>query len=417
VLALVAATLALLLIAWQNMQNQQRISDTHQWQMRQNCLSAWAQVQSQLIEVEYSKKTKDLFGEERDTITIVERMWGGFRNACFIAQRQKYTHQMALLYGQLTKQNSQQPALYLANQKRGLNIAGNSLLQGNVYLSEKGIKAAYIEGKSYTRERLVYGNILESSAGILETSSQLIAYAQRMGRFVFSPEDSLCEVMPRNLTHDWYKKTAVFQSINTHLSIDTLSGNIIVYSTDSIIISSENMLQDIIICAPKVRVKAEVSGRFHIIASDTVIIEKDVHLNYPSSILLVSSTSVSAPMPQFILGKRSVVSGVIIVSDQHFRRTTNANAFLDSGSVVLGQIYTLGNLEPRGKIFGNAYATKLVLHTRASIYENHLLDAMICADSLQQPFGGLLIKGANQNQQQTPTKKFPAIWLSYPPKP
>jgi len=51
------------------------------------------------------------------------------------------------------------------------------------------------------------------------------------------------------------------------------------------------------------------------------------------------------------------------------------------------------------------------------IYENHMLDAIICADSLQQPFAGLLVTKANQNQQQTPIKKYPAIWLSYLPKP
>ena len=57
-------------------------------------------------------------------------------------------------------------------------------------------------------------------------------------------------------------------------------------SSDSITIQSENLFKDVLIVAPKVRIKSAFRGSVQILATDTVIIEEGCKLEYPSSVIM-----------------------------------------------------------------------------------------------------------------------------------
>ena len=118
--------------------------------------------------------------------------------------------------------------------------------------------------------------------------------------------------------------------------------------------------------------------------------------------------------PVIQLQKESKIAGVLIALAPTTRRSNDAHIRLDSGSVVVGHVFADGNLEVQGSIIGNAFAKRIVLHTRAGIYDNHLLNAVLNADSLAQPFAGVALQyyGLRENQESgSKNKKYPARWL------
>ena len=417
VLALVAATLALLLLHWQGQVNQVRHRHSVQWQLRENCLSAWALLATTTPIQEFERTQYDLFQEGTDSVVVICRMWGGYMQASITACRRAALHRKNVIFGPAY---TDLPVLWLTASRHALHVAGNTRITGHAILPEKGVKAAYIEGKPFQGNELIRGTISQAGRQFPEISSYRMAYLQRLASQRFLPSDSLGEWPQKNYWHPWHKATLVLQAPpDGHVPVDTLGGNIIITGISKLIIQPEQQLEDVLLVAPKIILLEQTpqlahaahARRMHLVATDTILLGQRTALAYPSSLTLIQKANSSACIK---LCKQARVAGIVLSVAPITRRGTQVDIQLDSGSVVMGQVYSNGHLNAQGKILGNTMAHRIMLHTRAGIYENHLLDATLNADSLPKPFAGLPLenilpyhKPANANQPIS----YPALWL------
>ncbi len=401
-LSIIAAATILLLLVWQEKQAEIHTKHKHQFDLRQNCFSAWNMLKNLPIAgQEYVKIERDLFDEGCDSINIINRQWGAFQTAVIRAQRMGFHYKTALIYGVLPHEKYQNVALYTTGKRYPLHFAGKVRIYGDVYAPQPGIKAAYIEGKTFPYKRMVRGQIYKREKNEIKPDVALENYAKRLAQFQYLPEDSLVFEINKNIRQPWEKRTIIFEPKRSFFDFDTLQGNLILSHRDSVVINATCGLNDVLINAKKVRIKDGFSGRLHIVATDTVILEENVTLAYPSSIILMNKNP--KMQTQIRLKKGVQFSGVIISEDRERLSKTSAKVVLDSGSVVIGQVIANSQVEPKGKIMGQLFAEKIILHTRAGIYANHLLDCEINKDSLDIPFAGSGILG---------DEKYVAAWLN-----
>lgn len=325
------------------------------------------------------------------------KVWGAYQLISVNSQDLNFYSKKTALIGALNKPL----ALWLKDQNKGLKICGNTLLQGTVYLPEKGIKTANIEGKHYERKKTVYGQFLKSEKQSHQIQADFVSAYSELFNSDFS-QDSLIDLPQKATIFSWTNKQATLFAASLNLSFDSLEGHLLIYCEDSIIVENTSFLKDCFLIAPVIKFKRGFTGTVHALSTDTILIEDSVCLNYPSSLTLLDGSK-NSTNPIILLGGNSKIDGTVTHIQEGFRRSFKPNVLIDKNAKVRGHVFCMGNLELRGDVFGSVWTTRFVLNTRASVYENHLLDCSIMQDSLPQPFAGMFFKSYSST--------FPAKWL------
>ena len=328
----------------------------------------------------------DLFDEEKDSICLKLLPWGLFDVGIVKSYSGKTSFQKALMYGYRPKTDN--IALYLQDLNRPLSLCGNTILKGTCYLPKAGVERAYIAGKSYTGTTLIYGDIHTSSNTLPELQKERLSILQNQLNNLKSSEATLTE-------NSFFEDTHIIQWSSSTVSDTTLLGNIILFSNQHLFISASAQLENILVFAPSITIESNFIGRSQFFAEDSIRVEKEVTLNYPSSLGIIK-TNASEKRPAITIDENSIIQGFIFSTQLNYDRS-KTQISINKNVKVLGQLYTDGYLDLKGSIVGNAYVYKFSLKTPASVYENHLLDAEINIEALPEYFiGTSLFETENQ---------------------
>lgn len=328
----------------------------------------------------------DLFDEEKDSICLKLLPWGLFDVGIVKSYSGKTSFQKALMYGYRPKTDN--IALYLQDLNRPLSLCGNTILKGTCYLPKAGVERAYIAGKSYTGTKLIYGDIHTSSNTLPELQKERLSILQNQLNNLKSSEATLTE-------NSFFEDTHIIQWSSSTVSDTTLLGNIILFSNQHLFISASAQLENILVFAPSITIESNFIGRSQFFAEDSIRVEKEVTLNYPSSLGIIK-TNASEKRPAITIDENSIIQGFIFSTQLNYDRS-KTQISINKNVKVLGQLYTDGYLDLKGSIVGNAYVYKFSLKTPASVYENHLLDAEINIEALPEYFiGTSLFETENQ---------------------
>lgn len=348
-----------------------------------------------------SKKTVDLFGRGNDSVLLSKKSWGAFE--MLVSEGVSVHHrfsQIALAGNDLGGDSAM--ALYLADMDRPLSLCGKTEIRGTCFLPKAGVKRAYIEGQNFVGSDLINGPVNASNRNVMEVSKDLIRNIERIFNKEFVESDSVVkadEVGISSLTQTFAGRSVYYYATSAvRLDTNKLSGNIVIVSDREIFISANAMLQDVIICAPKVSIDKKFSGTLQVFASDSIIVGEECHLNYPSVLGIVRQAR-SCDNAAIVLKEGSEVSGMVFAYQEKFDNRKQVKLSLDKNSSVMGYVYSNGLLDLKGSVYGSVMCSKFILSTPSSVYENHLLNAVIDRTKLSKHFVGSSLTSATDNRK------------------
>lgn len=323
-------------------------------------------------------KKVDLFGEENDSVSLKKIHWGLFEVGVSKAFSDNKSVAKIIQFG-YNPDTLSNAAIYLVDQGRPLSVSGNTIINGNAYLPEAGIKRAYIEGSSFSGDQLINGIINKSSNKLPALNKPIL---DRLLTY-FQPGQSYKEScivendLPKDtLIRSYADTTLLVQFLGPkEISSETIKGNIILYSDTIIIIDASSHLNDIVVYASSVIVKSGFKGNLQIFSMDSIIIEPNCQLDYPSA-LGILKMDYKTTQPFIRVGNNSTIKGILFTY-QNASDLKQTRITLMQSSLLEGEAYVDGFFEADGTINGSVTCSKFLLNTPSAVYENYLLNAVI----------------------------------------
>lgn len=311
----------------------------------------------------------DLFEEETDSVLLKTQPWGIFDIGISIAHHKNKHFSKTALLGYPPDMNNEM-ALYLADLNRPLSLAGKTNISGNAYLPEAGVKRAYIERQNFVGNRLINGKQLRSARNLPELNQKHLSYIDDQFRYNDEFDDSVNDSIINT-----------FDKPTIHINRDGnlrgyYKGNVIIHSANKLLVTNECQLEGIQIYSTEIIIENNFRGSAQFIATENIVVEDAVRLNYPSALVLLINDSDETKKNEIVLNNSSYVNGVVIINREENKRSL-PKLLIHQNAIVHGEVYVKGFSEIHGAIHGSIYTEKFYLKTPSSIYENHLLNAEI----------------------------------------
>jgi hypothetical protein len=329
----------------------------------------------------------NLFDDEKSTVKIERKHWGALDVVKVSSQIKRFRSERLALLGEYIF-NTENLALYLCDLNKYLSISGDSRIKGNSKLPRLGIKQAYIEGEGYTGDQLIYGSIKNSEAQLPPINKELVSHNQKYFGDIDSFSDSIVfagkVLTKKTIQNSFFSKTLILYSEKpVIIQAQHISGNVIIISEASIKIRRNARLEDVLLYSPRINVESGFSGNIQMFAQKKISVGERCNLKYPSFVALLS-TSNDSEVSVEISQNTTIYGGVILMGNNIEKSRLN----LAKNAHVYGQVYCKGEMEHKGDITGSLYCKRLVLKTKSTLYENHLLDATINFNKLSLEYAG-----------------------------
>jgi cytoskeletal protein CcmA (bactofilin family) len=328
-----------------------------------------------------------LFDSGLDSFAVNCRPWGLFGVMVAEGMHGPWKESETVLFG-MRPEEEFKASLFLKDRNRPLTLAGDTKLKGPLYIPESGIRRGYVGRDGYVGTDLYTGEKF-SSAGkeitadydnLMETREWLKAtWESRWG------ESDLADSMVAS----WSGNPLEIRSGRPVVLAQRIQGQVIVMAPE-IVVSSEAQIEGALLFARYIKIETGFRGNLQAFATDTLEVEEEVHLSYPS-ILLVANPDGQGNL---VLGKNSTLEGMMVNDNAFLGGKEDAGSYtlIAAGAEVTGTVYVPHNLDVQGSIVGHTITGNFILRTPSSVYENHLYNARIGQEGLHPRYGmGLLV--------------------------
>lgn len=306
-----------------------------------------------------------------DSIKTIRKYWGAYQ---LVVTKAKSRHDHLSAAGLFGIPMSRDTGLVVAESGRPVGLSGNIILKANCFLPSHGFKPVFIEGKSYSGSSENNRYIKNSGQVSFEIDAKFIEGMKDLYTGRSSMNDSLgqLDVLPKFIS--FTGKTLVIPNLSGSLSGMNLNGNIKLIGKD-LVIDSTNKLTNVLIICRKVKFANGFKGNVHVLASDSIICERNCKFAFPSSFVLLQEMSEMKGMSVIEVGIENLFEGGIIAlaNVQSFQKILTK---LNAESEVCGLVYS-PQLHLEGQVNANLYCEKLLLKTPSGMYENHFMSCEI----------------------------------------
>ena len=332
-------------------------------------------------------QTVDLYDQGTDSVVIVKKNWGIFEIANVKAMFKNHTCTKSVLLG-YKPDNVGNAAIWLTDNNKALYVGGKTTITGTSFLPERKVDVA--PDKPFFGRKPDPSTVKISEKTIPPLNEKIKSEIQS------SLQDSFTNTRQLDfrtafkdstvISNSFSQQTLILSDQQNSLSIrKKISGNIIISTRGNVIIKANAILKDIQVYANSIVVESGFSGTLQLFASDSIVINNDVKLCYPS-VLCLLKTDANVMIPFISLEPGSFVSGVII-TDQSITDNTKTKLIIKS-ALLKGQAYVNGKAEIiKGKIYGNIICDLFNYDNN----DNYLIDAEIDRTKLPNTFVGSAI--------------------------
>lgn len=335
----------------------------------------------------------DLFGKGTDSVHLSRKQWGAYEIAISKAVSR---NKQVIRIGQTGYFPNAADAysLYLADEDRPLSLCGNTHIKGRAFLPKAGIKRAYIEGQSFTGNTLIDGEIKQSNPHLPEFNKTLLEFLQLgFTKKSLAEDDSIITlqngIAGDTINNSFLSKTLILKSeAPLFLTTGVYKGNIAIVSEKRITVSSTVVLNDILLFAPQIIIESGFKGNLQAFASDSLMVQKEVILRYPSVLGLIKYNNPLSPS-HLILNENDTIAGTVFVYKNESNAMQQTGLIVPEKAQIIGQVYSNGYVDLKGKIYGSLMCNKIMLTTASSVYENHLLNGIIDVSMLPKCYTGI----------------------------
>ncbi|MGB0870179.1 MAG: hypothetical protein ACPGSD_11340 [Flavobacteriales bacterium] len=314
--------------------------------------------------------------------------WGVFNRIEVTGKRDVFTEQYSALLGH-DIHTEEMPSLYL-DHSEVLKVGGFTKITKKAIVSHNGIERSYINTQSKGNPTLINGELVKRkkrAKPVLPTFN------------IFKFESTLASEIEKSKIQEYDPAKDYINPFTNELLILEISqgqeissqvkGHIKLISNDSLVVNAQSDLKHVQLVAPKVRIKSQVMGNAQIFSDQSIFIENDVHLEYPSVLFLKTDSTSS----QIIIEENTTIEGVVIGNKPVFERTLSSQIEFRKGSKIIGQVLTKNmNTQFSGSVYGSSFVNTLFLNTKSSIYTNHLLNATLDITKLPEKRLGIEVE-------------------------
>lgn len=325
----------------------------------------------------------DLYDKGVDSVWLQKKPWGAYNVLLSTARSRKRTISDIVLQGHFPD-GSGLAALYLSDENRPLSLSGNSRINGDIFLPKAGVRTSQIEGRSFTGNTLTNGNRGESNSSMLPLNESVFKPCQYVAEQGIPSVYRYIELntLPDSLHRSFMLPTLLFEDSRDLNIRQNLSGNIILRSLGTLRFAADSHIEDLVAFAKNVIIEEGFRGKVQIFATDTIIIERNCLLAYPS-VLAVNTTHEGSLIH---IGENARIEGIVL-------STGNGNSSdrlinIQRSAKIYGHVYADGLISLTGSVYGHLACRKFVLSTPSAVYENNLLDAEIDSEKLPQAYVG-----------------------------
>ncbi|MFL5763636.1 MAG: hypothetical protein ACJ77K_06810 [Bacteroidia bacterium] len=339
------------------------------------------------------RTTVDLFDQQIDSVELSSKNWGVYRVICSKAIHRNEQKMITAFCGSAPKEKY---CIWMADHNRPLAVCGNTLLKGDAFLPAVGVKRGFIEGQEFNGTEMVKGEIRKSTSIVPPLAENLITSLRDIFSGQTGNSDSLAyfdEGFSDTLVNDFNKPTITFFSgTDLNLSQGFYYGNIVFVAKGTITVSHGAVLHDVLLTGRKIILQQSFRGNLQAFARDSVLLEKDVTLSYPSALGVIKSSE-KGVAAVITTGSDSIFGSLLALKGK--TEIDNAGVILEKDCFLEGEIYTDGFSAVSGVVHGSLTCSSLLLRTPSSVYENHILNATI--DALARPvsYAGMCQPGNN----------------------
>ncbi|MGQ0827043.1 MAG: hypothetical protein ACT4ON_01485 [Bacteroidota bacterium] len=390
IIAIVSSSLILFAylsnIEFQNFEIQQRLNV--------NAGSGLNLLMSQQSLVELNKqKNLDLYNTGEDSVLLIRRSWGAYEVVVSKATFKNF-HVIQIAQVGYYPDSNNLYSLYLVDQDKPLALCGKTKIKGTAFLPKAGVKRAYIEGQNFTGAVMIEGQTKQSEKTLPKFNKALIENLQSLLlKKIISEKDSVIiiekDLSGDSLINSFMDTPLVLTSTNAiKISDGIYSGHIVIVSDKQITVSASAVIKDVILAAPKIIIEKEFKGNLQAFASDSIIVNKDVSLYYPSVLGIIKENKLPN-VSAVVLNENDTLLGTIFSIKNELDILKQAGVIIKEKAFVAGQVYSNGYADIRGTINGSLICNKIILSTPSSVYENHLLNAVIDQSVLSKHYTGI----------------------------
>ncbi|MEO9806162.1 MAG: hypothetical protein ABJF04_23075 [Reichenbachiella sp.] len=366
--SIVVAMLLLMLILYAYYSNLEKANNRISIRLLGNLSSAEQWVLSQGDQLPYGEEYMfDLFGNGTDSVSVTRQPWGlydQYQVYSFFRHQKKISKFM--MGSQLAAKG--RSVIYLQDQSQGLQLVGDTHIQGDVYLPDGKVRSAYINRIGYTRNQLVYGTISKSE----KKMPTLVAVDRfkEFERYAASLPHAALYSEKDKVSHSFWSDSLMVMEVGDYRFEDTMEGYIFINSSGTVILDRSAHCRDIIVSANQIHFEEGFTGQGQFFASDTIIVEKGVELSYPS-VLFVENSEKPATIE---IREAAQVSGTIIMAGAEDNFTDRLISVEDQAEIN-GTIYCNGYLTTFGEHNGHVLTRKFLINSFSGIFENYVMNA------------------------------------------
>ena len=316
-----------------------------------------------IIDISQDSVSIQLYDSIASSQMIIEREQWGLYEIVSISSADRKAHQTCILG--LDSVSNNYYNFYYQDNKSALTLTGKTNIQGRVAMPTTGIiygqmKSIFFGGKKIENSRINKSNERLSTPNI-QTKRYIDNLLATQIANATLPDD-------KNPYVSFYNNQPKFMYVQSNdTQAFSLKGKIIL-TGDEIVVSQECELSDIIIVARKVTVNKNFEGSVQIFSRDSVIIEENVKMNYPSGIF---------SQKYIEIGDDSHINGYVIVDIDDKIDVKKANYIQSRLAKVRGLLYVNGVAQLQGIVSGNAYLARAVFYSPQGYYNDMIYDATV----------------------------------------
>lgn len=324
----------------------------------------------------------NLFANDNIVTTISSRNWGIYR-ATTIKIADNHTVVTKNFLSGVQPGGIFTACLYLADHNKPLRLVGNALLKGDVYLPKNGITPGYIDGETYTGE--LFDGIQKTS-----TDGPASFINKEMMSSILSLLDSTVKEKPAaggdSVTQSFTDEVR-YISYQKKLQLEGYyKGQLIIHSNEMIEVTSNCSLENVIISAPYIKIDEGFTGQLQLFATDSISIEKNCHLRYPSAVMLIKKEN-KISMPAVLrIQENCIIDGTIITYVADPKDEIRSLAWLGENFTLNGILLIDGFVSLNGTIRGTLVADNIIIRKNSMIYDNYIMNTTINRAALSSHF-------------------------------
>ncbi len=315
--------------------------------------------------------TVNPFTRSNDSVKLNFKYWGGYNLIYSTSAIQSSVSGKIAMVGS-NPVNFSRVSLILEDTNIPLSITGNTKISGSTIIPDEGIKSAYFNRRPYLNEKLLYGPSRTSDSSIVE----FLNY-ERL-EYWYNEMNKINQVDFYNELNYFQDTLKISYSSDAIQLVDTIQGYQVIKSAKEIVVSANAKLNFIILNAPKVTIESGFTGNLQAFAADTLIVENDVRLNYPSILCLLSDNLDS----YLSIGDAKILGEIIHhIEIENIHEFVQLNNYITKEADLTGSFYFKGYTMLEGKIKGNLMVDRFIKvdSMRNSTYINYLVDVEIDA--------------------------------------